>query len=449
MQPGRAHVVGLARSGMAAIRLLLRNGWQVVASDSKYSSELNEKADEIRKLGAEVFLAGHKQALEYSVDLAVVSPGVPPYAEVLVEISQLGLNAISEVELGWMFAKGKIAAITGSNGKSTTTALLGEIFRQTGKSTFVCGNIGLAMCEIADQTEEDSLIALELSSYQLERTQKFKPQTAAILSYSPDHLDWHGSEKAYKTAKMKIWKNMSGGQRLINYWDDPGLVDMMPDPYDHSVTALPFSLSEPLTEGAWLVNDYINVKVGNSGSFQVGINDIALRGSHNIANAMAAILLALECGVSENAIRRGLKEFRGLPHRLELIAVKNGVTYINDSKATNVDAGMTALQAMERPTVLLIGGRPKSGGFKAVSKHAAIIKQVITFGEASSEIERDLSDDMEVMLTDTIDQAIAEAKSIAQPGDVVLLSPMCASFDQFKDYEQRGDVFRQLVESIE
>ncbi len=458
MTPRRAHVFGLGVTGRAVVDWLLKNGWMVIVSDDMVSESLEAMAAELKGSGAEVLLGGHRGALGRTVDLVVLSPGIPPATPAVQERIRQGAEVIGEIELGWRSSQGTFAAVTGANGKSTTTALLGEIFRLSRRKTFTVGNIGVPLIEIADATDNNSLISLEVSSYQLETIVNFRPYVAALLNITPDHLERHGSLEGYGRAKAKIWQNQTDSDWLVFNADDPMVVNLI---QTAKSTKVPFSLAGPLTMGGWIEpvgrttvrptdtpSEFV-FKLPNHDDFTIPRGLSSLPGRHNEANILAAVLMAKLCGISNEAVNQGVSSFKGLSHRLEMIREFEGVTYINDSKATNIDAGRWALEAVKAPVILLAGGRPKKGGFQGI-RHSILkkVKIIVTFGEGASEIERDLGDLVETVHVADLAAALTVARRLAVAGDTILLSPLCASFDQFQSFEQRGDVFRQLVRDL-
>jgi len=444
MSAGRAHVIGIGRSGQAAVRLLLHKGWRsVIASDKMEKCRASEVVSELTNSGAVVFVGGHNSALEAEVDLAVLSPGIPLTAEVVRSLQERKVHIISELELGWRFCKGKIAAITGSNGKTTTTALLGEILSCSGSPSFTCGNIGLPLSEVADRTSDEALLSVEASSFQLMTIEHFRPKVAVLLNLSPDHLDWHGGFEEYAKAKARIWLNQTEDDWLVYFADDPAVVGLIESAGSR---LFPFSLKDRLDMGAFLFEDELIGVLPDGIEFRLPRCELKLPGNHNVANALAALSSALLMGVHPEAVKAGISSFHGYPHRLETVRELNGVIWINDSKATNVDAGLVALEAVDRPIVLIAGGRAKGGGFRDLLKGPVErIKAAILIGEAAFDIQRDLGGDIPVMQAEDIKDAVMIADEIAVSGDAVLLSPLCASFDVFSNYEERGDTFKRLV----
>lgn len=438
-----AHVVGLGRSGVAAARLLLKNGWQVVASDDADSDVLRQRGRELGGGEIRLYLGGHNAALENPAELVVASPGVPWQAEVLEKRRAQGAEVIAELELGWRYTRGKIAAITGSNGKTTTTALLGEILAFSGHPAFTCGNIGLPLSAIADKTDDETLLSVEVSSFQLEGIIGFKPQVGILLNITPDHLDRHGSHRTYALTKARLWLNQTAEDFIVYFADDPIVSAVV---MSAASRKFPFSLTEKLSYGAFADNGHLVVRTPEGVEFVLDRRLFQLPGRHNTANALAAMSAALLMGVEPEVVQTAVAGFGGVPHRLETVRELDGVLWINDSKATNVDAGRWALEAVPRPIVLIAGGRSKGGGFKALRQYAhGRVKMFILLGEAADEIQCDLGDLAPVELADNLSDAIVRAKAAAVDGDAVLLSPLCASFDMFRDFEDRGDQFRRLV----
>jgi len=418
----------------------------VIVSDDSVSPSLEAVATELKGSGAEVLLGGHRGALDKTVDLVILSPGIPPATPAIQERIRQGAKVIGEIEFGWENSKGTFAAITGANGKSTTTALLGEIFSRSGRPAFTAGNIGKPLIEIADLTTDDTLIALEVSSYQLETIVNFKPSVSALLNITPDHLERHGSIEGYGRAKAKIWENQTKDDFLVFNADDPLVVKLV---QSSEASKVPFSLAGPLTQGGWYERGEFVFRLPDHNQLKIPRDFSYLPGRHNEANILAAVLMAKVCGISDEVITEGVKGFMGLPHRLEPIRIFEGVQYINDSKATNVDAGKWALDATKPPVILLAGGRPKKGGFKEIRDTiSGKVKLVVAFGEGANAIVDDLGDVVEIMRAENLPSALLIARQNATSGDTVLLSPLCASFDQFKNFEHRGDVFRQLVQSL-
>jgi UDP-N-acetylmuramoylalanine--D-glutamate ligase len=446
MNKKRAHVIGLGKSGLAAARLLLKKGWSVIVSDAKNNEELLNEIDELLSAGAIVFTGGHQDALKYDVDLAVISPGIRLDAPVISELSGRKVKIVSELEVGWMFSKGTIAAITGSNGKTTTTALLGEIFKAAQDDSFTCGNIGLPLSAVAEMTTEKSLISLEVSSFQLMTIDNFRPKVGVLLNLTPDHLDWHGGFSEYVRAKARLWLNQDSSDFLVYNYDDTEISRLVTRSNSGS---FPFSTRVELEKGAFLQDDEMVFRLSINDQLKIPRSKLNLLGRHNTENALAAISAALLMDVNYTDVKFGVRSFSPVPHRLETIDVINGVTWINDSKATNVEAGIAALEAMDKPVILIVGGRAKGGDFRKFrTVDLKMIKNMILIGEAADQIEQDLSDVVNTIRANDMSDAVNKAQQLAISGDIVLLSPLCASFDSYKNFEERGDDFRKLVKNI-
>ena len=441
-----AHIVGLGRSGLAAAQLLLRNGWSLVVSDDADTENLRQLGRELTarpETSVNIQFGGHYEALAVPVDLVVASPGLPWNAKVLEERRAQGARVIAELELGWRYMRGRMAAITGSNGKTTTAALLGEILANSGRPAFTCGNIGLPLSAIADKTDDETLLSVEVSSFQLEGITEFRPEVAVLMNITPDHLDRHGGHRSYALTKARLWMNQKADDHLVYFADDPIVAALVTNAPSRK---FPFSLKEQLAYGAFADNGHLIVRTSETAELLLERRLLQLPGRHNALNALAAMSAALLMGVEPELVRMGVAGFKGVPHRLETVRELNNVLWINDSKATNVDAGRWALEAVPRPLVLIAGGRGKGGGFKALRPYAGgRVKKFILIGEAAPEIKMDLGDLAPVAMAADLAEAVRLAQQAAAPGDAVLLSPLCASFDMFRDFEDRGDRFRRLV----
>ena len=413
-----AAVVGLGKSGLAAIDLLLSRGVKVAAYDEKPDPAVVEK---LAARGVTVS-AGIDAAKLRAAEVVVVSPGVP-----LSKPELQRLNVIGEIELAWRClppGAGPVLAVTGTNGKSTTTALLGELVKQSGRKTFVGGNLGRPFCEAC--SEKYDVFVVELSSFQLEGISTFSARGAAILNLSPDHLDRYSSHLAYGQAKARILINpQPGGFAVINA-DDPDTVELA---VHARVPVHWFAISQrdEFLQRYRLVNR-------------------ALRGDHNLLNAMAAVKLAELQGISRDAIQKGLDAFPGLPHRLEFVRELHGVEWINDSKATNVDSSLVALKALPGNIWLIAGGKGKGAPYAPmVEASQGKVKGVLTIGDDAPRLEAAFGHGFQVLACGTLQKAVEEARKRSTPGDTVLLSPACASYDQFKNFEHRGASFKALV----
>lgn len=442
----RAHVLGAGISGVAAAEWLLQNGWMVIVSDDRLDARLELIAERLRGLGAEVILGGHQGALAKSAQLVVVSPGMPLTAPAIVERRRQGSEVIGEFELGWRQLKGTVASTTGANGKSTTVALLGKIFEKTGRPAFTAGNIGLPVISLAGKTTPESLISLEVSSYQLESVSEFHPHISSFLNLTPDHIERHSSLEGYGLAKSRIWMNQSSDDWLVFNADDPMVVRFTPTAKARKAA---FSLQGPVTTGAWADGDLLRFHLPGIAEISLPRSISPLPGRHNTANILAAGTMALLAGVSPDHLQSGVESFGGLPHRLERVRELRGVAYVNDSKATNCDAARWALEAVDTPVIFLAGGKPKGGGFGSIREFVAgKVRRQIFFGQAANEMLSDLGDLAPATVVKDLAEAVGLAQADSRSGDTILLAPCCASFDQYQSFVHRGDHFRELVMAL-
>ena len=441
-------VLGLARSGRAVVELLLSEGYPVYASDASSSAEIMETARSLRSKGAAADIGGHDLKRIGRAALVVLSPGIPPDAPAVNAARAAGKPIISEVEVALDFLReSKFIAVTGTNGKTTTTALVAHILRALGKSSVPAGNIGMPLSSVALRIEKPEWIALELSSFQLHDTPSVKPVVGILTNLSPDHLDRYKSVEEYYGDKAKLFANAADNSKWVVNKDDPASLAMT-----EKVKGKRFFFS--LREQADAFYDRGSLCLRAMGADLIPRTDLPLVGSHNVANALAASLAVMVAdaaftkSTARAAIAEALRTFPPLPHRLERVAEVNGVRWINDSKATNVSSTKVAIEGMERPTVLLLGGRHKGESYKplidAIRKN---VKMVIAYGEAAPLIAGDLSGVVKVeTLGSNFDEVVAAARAAAKPGENILLSPAGASYDMFKNYEERGEKFRQLAQ---
>ncbi len=442
-------VVGLARSGAAACRLAVKHGAHVTAIDQKAADQLGETIAAMEALGVKVLCGGLPKDALTSADLVVVSPGVPLNLPALLAAKEAQVPIISELELGARFCKATIAAVTGTNGKTTTVHLLYEILKEAGRPCALAGNVGLAFCDVAESLPEDGIAVLEVSSFQLEAIESFRPQVAAILNITPDHLDRYENMQAYVEAKAAIMRYQKPKDVLVLNGEDkytPLLSNQAPG------RVLTFSSKRPPEiEGCWAQDGRIYYRYFGLGQNVMMLADeLIIPGQHNLENALAATAMALALAVEPKIIVQALKHFRSVPHRLEMVGKIGGVAYINDSKATNVDAVSKALESFRKPIILILGGRDKQGDFAMLNPLInRYCRAVVLMGEAAGTIEAQLRVSCPVKKVKSMQEAVLEASQVAQPQDVVLLSPGCASFDQFKNYEHRGEEFARLVNAME
>jgi UDP-N-acetylmuramoylalanine--D-glutamate ligase len=440
-------VVGLGKSGLAAALFLRRRGAQVTVSDLRSAQALGQEIPSLLEAGISVEAGGHGLLTFRRQDLIVVSPGVPLLTPELVQVRYLGLPIIGELELAARFLQGNVLAITGSNGKTTTTTLCGEIFSAAGLKTVVAGNIGLPVIETVDQSEPGAWSVLEVSSFQLETTESFHPRIAVMLNITPDHLDRHGTFENYVKMKEKIFANQTGEDYLILNGDDP--VTQQAASRARS-QILWFSRSKIVRRGTFLMNDMLMFRPSEQASPipVVPLAEISLKGEHNIENVLAAVCAACVANIPAQVIARAIASFHAVEHRLEFVAAIHGVDYYNDSKATNVDATAKAIASFPGNIHLILGGKDKNSDYTELNALLrARVKAVYTIGSAAEKIEGQIAGVTRVVRAGTLEAAVDQAASQAVAGDVVLLAPACSSFDQFENYEHRGRVFKQAVKT--
>ncbi|MHB8881912.1 MAG: UDP-N-acetylmuramoyl-L-alanine--D-glutamate ligase [Thermodesulfovibrionales bacterium] len=462
-------VIGLARSGVGAANLLAGMGALVTVTDMKPAADLQ---GQLGRLSPEVrtALGGHPDELFLRADLLVVSPGVPAIPPIAAAKAQ-GVPVIGELELAYEILQGTAGseipfmAVTGSNGKSTTTTLLDLMLRKNGFRTLLGGNIGNALTEeILSNWEPGSMpgaavrdkfdcVVAEVSSFQLETIAAFRPRIAAVLNVTPDHMDRYPSLGAYAEAKGRIFENQAQGDFLVLNADDPGVMKLYEAGLKKAAESGPrvyFFSRRQSVNGVFSQDGKVwcsmPVCSGREPEFLIATDEIGIQGVHNLENAMAASAMALLAGCSPEAVRASLREFRGLEHRLEAVRELDGVRYINDSKGTNVDAVLKSIESFPDPIILIAGGRDKAGDFGALRDLVSRkVRAVVLIGEAAGKIGEALNGLTEILRAPDMREAVALSRSKARPGDVVLLSPACASFDMFRDFEDRGRQFKKSV----
>ena len=439
----RVLVVGLGKSGVAAAHFLQQRGARVTVSDSKPQAELNQEIPALLDKGIVVETGGHGERTFRDQDLIVASPGVPYDVPQLVQARQLGVPVIGEVELAARFLRGQIIAITGSNGKTTTTTLVGEILEHAGKEVQVGGNIGMPVVSMVSAASEQSYNVLEISSFQLETIQQFHPRVAAILNVTADHLDRHRSMESYIAAKARIFENQTPEDFAVLNADDSICVSLASKT---RARILWFSRNSKPEQGGHVHEGKIRF-CGQAGEVEImPVSEIPLKGAHNLENVLAAVCVARAVDCPPAVIRQAVKDFQAVEHRLEFVATINGVDYYNDSKATNVDATVKALESFPANIHLVLGGKDKGSDYsvlKALLRER--VKRVYIIGAAAEKIESQIAGSAPAERVNTVEAAVRRATEQAAPGDVVLLAPACASFDQFEDYEHRGRIFKEAV----
>jgi UDP-N-acetylmuramoylalanine--D-glutamate ligase len=443
-------VVGLARSGAAAARFAASRGAHVTVNDAKPLDRLGPEAAALATEGIRVEAGSHPEDLFRSADLVVASPGVPADAPALAAARAAGAPVISEVELASRYLRGRIVGITGSNGKTTTTTLTYEVLRDGGLKTTVAGNIGTPLVSLVDESTDDTWHVVELSSFQLELIDRMRVHRAVLLNVTPDHLDRHGTMEAYVAAKGRIFENQEAEDLAVLNADDP-LVAEFADRTRARVTF--FSRAGELGAGVCRVGDaLVWSEAGGVREELIGLDEIPLFGEHNLENVCAALAVGRDLGVPAERMRETVRGFRGVEHRLERVAEIGAVVYFNDSKATNTDAAIKAIEAFDgRPglTVLVAGGRGKGQDFSVLAGPArGRVRHAVLIGEAAGEIAEALEGVCETSRAGSMAEAVRLATEAAVPGDRVVLAPACSSFDMFDNFEHRGEIFRREVEAL-
>jgi UDP-N-acetylmuramoylalanine--D-glutamate ligase len=441
-------VVGLGKSGLAAALFLRRKGAQVTVSDVRSAESLASEIPALLEEGIMVEAGGHGLLTFRRQDLIVVSPGVPLDTPELAQASSFGLPVIGELELAAQFLKGKILAITGSNGKTTTTTLAGAILAEAGIASLVGGNIGVPVVDLIERSTDATWSVLEVSSFQLESTETFHPAVAVILNITPDHLDRHGSFENYARAKERIFAQQNEGDALVLNADNARAAQAAAR---SAANVLWFSIEHPVDRGSWIENGWVVYRSGPASAVEkiLPLDRIPLKGAHNVENVVAAVCATRQAGASAEAIGRAIAKFQAVEHRLEFVASINGVDFYNDSKATNVDATAKAVAAFPSGIHLILGGKDKGSDYTALSDLLRErVRAVYTIGSAAAKIESQLRGVVSLHSCATLEKAVNAAAAAARPGEVVLLAPACSSFDQFENYEHRGRVFKELVNEL-
>ncbi len=438
-------VVGLGKSGLAAALFLRRHGAQVTVSDVRSAEALAKDIPALLDEGIMVEAGGHGLLTFRRQDLIVVSPGVPLDTPELTQARNFGRPIIGELELAARFLRGKTLAITGSNGKTTTTTLVGEILEAAVFNTLVGGNIGVPVVALIDESTPETWSVLEVSSFQLESTEQFHPEIAVILNITPDHLDRHGTFENYARAKERIFAAQTPDDFLVLNADNVRAAQAAPRAHSRVYW---FSLDRTVPQGAWVEAGHVVYRSSKDAPTEriLPLTGIPLKGEHNVENVLAAVCAARLAGAPADAIRRAIEKFKAVEHRLEFVTTVNGVEFFNDSKATNVDATAKAVAAFNGPIHLILGGKDKNSDYTQLTpllrQH---VRAIYTIGSAASKIESQLRGVVSLHSCETLDKAVTAAASAAHPGDVVLLAPACSSFDQFESYEHRGRIFKELV----
>jgi UDP-N-acetylmuramoylalanine--D-glutamate ligase len=442
----RVLVVGLGRSGIGAAKVMAPVA-AVTACDGKSLTELDAEARKLAEWGVELRAGDQDAALLEGKDLVVRSPGVPWNAPLVAAARERGVEVIGELELAYrLLATDRLVAVTGSNGKSTTTAWIGDILRQGGQKVFVAGNIGLALTNLLPAIDADSIVVAEVSSFQLEDADELRPRVAVLLNLAPDHIDRHGSLEEYYRMKWRLFRRQQADDVAVLNADDPNVA-----------AGAKGLTSKVLWFGGRGERDGVNVqgceiryRVNGNEGVLLDVEEVSLPGPHNLANAMAAATAALAIGADPAAVATGLGSFRGLPHRLEPAGEVGGVRYVNDSKATNVASAVVALASFDAPVVLIAGGKAKGESFEPLARAAAVreVRRAVLYGAAAEALAAAFEGKVPYERVRTVVEAVLAATRAAQPGDVVLLAPACTSWDQYRNFEERGDDFKREVSRL-
>lgn len=446
-------VVGIARSGAAVARLLRELGATVFASDSAATDDVTALAAELSALGIATECGKHTDRI-YQSDFAVVSPGIPPTAPVIVELKKRGIPLFSELEVASWALDCKMIAVTGSNGKTTTTSMIHQILQSGGYESALCGNIGTPLSAVTRSLPRHGVAVVEVSSYQLELIESFAPDVAVITNITEDHLERHGDLRGYREAKLRITESQSAEQTLTLNLDSPALDALAIHTNARRVffgAADSFAASgaEKTDSATWLQSGALWARINGQDIKLLERRRLSVPGAHNVENALAAATAALAFGVNPDAVSEGLSEFRGVEHRIESVGDINGVHFVNDSKATNIDATTKALEALDGRVWLILGGRGKGEDFRRLARFCGSpVVGVIAIGEAREEIFNSLGKDTSVVFAESLAEALERAADQAQSGDTVLLSPACASFDMFKNFEERGATFKTVFHQL-
>lgn len=471
-QGKRVVVLGLARSGVSVAKLFHKLGAEVVVNDKK-ERDLCPEADELAALGISVICGGHPDDLiDDRTALLVKNPGIPYSAPPVRQAEELGVEIITEVEAAYWLSPAPIIGITGSNGKTTTTTLIGELLDAAGMKPIVAGNIGLPLCDAVQEAEADNWIVAELSSFQLKGTSAFRPRIALLLNLAETHLDYHGGMEDYVASKRKLFANQESGDTAILNWDDAVCRSIAEE---LTAKVLLFSLYERLDEGLCVEPPYVKgqfdseseperqivyrkrAEGGSEATVIMPVDALGIRGRHNTANALAAIAAALAAGAAPEGVAEPLTQFKGVEHRLEFVCVRNGVSYYNDSKATNPTATTMSIRSLKGPIVLVAGGLDRGSDYMELLPVFKGLKGLVTLGETKEKLLRVAelaglteaqSVNAEKDAESTLREAVKQAAKLAEPGDIVLLSPACASWDMFASYEQRGSIFKQSAHTL-
>ena len=450
MKDKKTLIVGMGNSGKAAAEAMVGLGADVSVQDSKTEEKIDPQLMALLKENNVKCYLGEVPEDMSAFDMLIVSPGVPLELGFIQDAKAAGAEIIGELEVAYRMGKGKYVAITGTNGKTTTTTLVGEIYKASGQDTHVVGNIGVAVISKALTVNDDSWMVTECSSFQLETIKEFTPEVSAILNLTPDHLDRHKTMENYGAAKAQVFANQKAGQYCVVNYDDKVCFALAEK---CEATVVPFSRVEELEFGAFVKDGRIVIRNQAGSMIDIcGTDELKIPGSHNLENALAACAIAYFGGIAVDVIADVMKTFAGVEHRIEQCAVVNGVRYVNDSKGTNPDAAIKAIEAMKENIILIAGGYDKNSSFDEFAEaFDGKVKKLLLLGKTAEKIKEaaEKVGFTETVILEDMDACVNEAYKVAQPGDVVLLSPACASWDMYTSFEQRGRHFKDCVSALE
>ena len=441
----------MGRSGRAAVGALIEKGAEVSIQDSKNAADFEpEFLEEMRASNVKEYLGCVPEDMS-AFDMLVLSPGVPPRLDFIQDAKASGAEVIGELELAYRLCKGSFVAITGTNGKTTTTTLVGEIYKAAGRDTIVGGNIGNAIAVDAMNAKEETWMITETSSFQLETIKEFQPVVSAILNLTPDHMDRHGTMEEYGRVKARIFENQTPDQYCVLNYDDGACFELA-EREGCRATVVPFSRKEELEFGAFAKDGRIVIRNKAGEMIDIcGVDELLIPGTHNLENALAAAAVCYFGGIDPEVIGKAMKAFPGVAHRIELCCEKNGVRFVNDSKGTNTDAAIKAIEAMKENIILIAGGYDKGATYDDfINVFPGRVKELILLGKTAPQIKAaaEAAGFTNITMAADMEECVAAAWEKAQPGDVVLLSPACASWDMYDNFEQRGDHFKECAQKL-
>ena len=438
-------ILGLGASGTAAARLVHEMGGRVYASDAGSGAAQREAAERLRAEGIDAEAGGHDIPRILDSTLVVTSPGIDPATEVRRAVTEAELRTVAEIEVAFRRLRSRVIGITGTNGKTTVTALCGHLMQHAGRSAVTAGNIGRPLSDVARLDDQPDWVVVELSSFQLADLETFSPAIGMLLNLAPDHLDRYVDLHRYYADKARLFANAGPDSRWVINGDDRAVVDLAEGV---AGTTYLTTLAPGDTDGAFVSSGQLVVRLEGVESPLIGVDELPLLGRHNWMNALMAGLAAALAGCSPAEIGDGLRAFRGLPHRLAPVGEYDGVLWVNDSKATNISATRVALEAFDRPLVVVMGGRHKGEPYGSLIPSLGRVRSVVTLGESAPLILRELGDEVPIEIANGLEEAVRRSKALARPGDVVLLSPACSSYDMFPSYVVRGEMFEGFVRTL-